>query len=202
MNILVIIPVTLNWEFLQECHEKKIKNAHTSDVNFAPEIIGNYRFNSMVNVKGICFKQDSVSILYKNVVNFYISYEFDTWSKDLSTDFKIGNCLLGALKLTKNAGPDKYKYSSSCIGFDSCLQFSWSDGSNGNNVIIFGVDNSNSFHVDGRNKHILVLGEGLTQGLDKAIIITEAKYPINFAESGKRFVLSLRHTGSNSFFIC
>ena len=29
--------------------------------------------------------------------------------------------------------------------------------------------------------------------------ITEDKYSINFTESGKRFVLSLHHNGSNSF---
>ena len=46
-------------------------------------------------------------------------------------------------------------------------------------------------HVDSRNKNILVLGEGPTQGLDNATITTEVKYPINFTESGKRFVLSL-----------
>ena len=51
--------------------------------------------------------------------------------------------------------------------------------------------NSSSVHVDSRNKNILVLGEGPTQGLDNATITTEVKYPINFTESGKRFVLSL-----------
>ena len=63
------------------------------------------------------------------------------------------------------------------------------DGSNGNNVIIFGLDNSYSVHIHGRNKNILVLGEGLTQGLEDATIIAEVKYRFNFTESGKIFVL-------------
>ena len=52
-------------------------------------------------------------------------------------------------------------------------------------------------HVDSRNKNILVLGEGPTQGLDNATITTEVKYPINFTESGKRFVLRRYYDGSS-----
>ena len=36
-------------------------------------------------------------------------------------------------------------------------------------------------HIDGRNKNILVLGEGPTQGLDNTTI-TEDKYLISFTE--------------------
>ena len=61
--------------------------------------------------------------------------------------------------LTKNADPDKYKYIKYGIGFDSCSQSPWSDGGDGKNVLIFGVDNSSSVHIDVRNKNILVLGE-------------------------------------------
>ena len=55
---------------------------------------------------------------------------------------------------------------------------------------------SSSVHIDNKNKDILILGEGPTQGLDDT---AEAKYPINFPQSGKRFVLSLHYNGSNSF---
>ena len=77
------------------------------------------------------FKQNSVPFLYKNIVNLYITYKLNTWSKDLITDFTLGNCLLAVVKLTKNADPDKYKYSSYNIRFDSCSQFSWTDGGEG-----------------------------------------------------------------------
>ena len=53
--------------------------------------------------------------------------------------------------------------------------------------------------IDGRIKNILIFGEGQTQGLEDATITAEAKYPINFRELGKRFVLSLHYNGSNSF---
>ena len=42
-------------------------------------------------------------------------------------------------------------------------------------------------------------GEELTKGLDNATITAEAKYAINFAESGKRFVLSWHYNENNSF---
>ena len=66
--------------------------------------------------------------------------------------FYIGYCLFGAVKLTMNADPDKYKCSGYGLGFDSRSQFSWTDESMGRNVIIFGVDNRSSVHIDGRNK--------------------------------------------------
>ena len=73
-----------------------------------------------------------------------ISYELDTWSNDLNTDFTLGNCLFGAVKLTKNPNRDKYKRSGYGVGFDSRSKFSWTDGSMGKNVIISGVHNSSS----------------------------------------------------------
>ena len=60
----------------------------------------------------------------------------------------------------------------------------------GKNIIIFGVDMSPSAHIDGRNKNILVLGQGPKQDLNNATPTAEAEYPINLIESGKGFVLS------------
>ena len=98
--------------------EETIKNPHTSDITFSPELTDNLSRISRVKFKGIFLKQDSVSFLHKKVVNSYISYTLDTWSKDLNTNFTLGNCLLGAIKLTKNADLDKY--SGYGIGFDFC----------------------------------------------------------------------------------
>ena len=112
--------------------------------------------------KEICLKQKSVSFRYKIVINSYISYTLDKWSKDLDTDFTLSNCLFGAVKLTKNADPEKYEYSGYGIGFDSCSKLSLTDGSNGKNVIIFRVDDSCSVDIDSRNRSVLLLGEGST----------------------------------------
>ena len=56
-----------------------------------------------------------------------------------------------------------------------------------------------SVHIENKNKDILILGEGPTQVLDDTTLTTESKYRINFAQSGKRFVLSLHYNRSNSF---
>ena len=49
------------------------------------------------------------------------------------------------------------------------------------------------------NTDILILGEGPTQGSDDTALTAEAKYPINFTQLNKRFVLSLHYHGSSSF---
>ena len=46
-------------------------------------------------------------------------------------------------------------------------------------------------HVDNKGKYFLILGEEPTQGLDDTTLTAKAKYPTNFTQSGKRFVLSL-----------
>ena len=87
------------------------------------------------------------------------------------------------MKLPKNFGPVKHGYSGYGFGFDTCSQFSWTNGELGKNVVIFGVDNSSSMYVDNRKRDIIVLGKGPTDGLDDTKITTEA---INFMRSGRK----------------
>ena len=135
---------------------------------------------------------------YLDAVNVYACYELGWWSRDLDTDFTLGNCLFGSVKLTKNANPDKYKYSDYGIGFDSRSEYLLSDGSYGKSVITFGADMISSVHVCYKGKDILILGEGPTLELDYATLTAEAKYSINFIKSNERFVLSLHCNGNNS----
>ena len=100
--------------------------------------------------------------------------------KNLNTDFTVRNSLFGSVKPTKNADPDKYKYSSFGIGFDSCLESSFTDPSVRSNAIIFGTDMSSSVHIDNKNKDILQI------------------YHVNFTQPRKRFLLSLCYNGNNS----
>ena len=102
-------------------------------------------------------------------------------------------------KSTKNADLDWYKYSGFGIGFDSRSGFLFTDGSMGKNVIIFGTDMSWSMHIDNKGKNISIFGKQTTQGLDGITFTAEGKYPINFTQFGKRFVLSLHYNVSNSF---
>ena len=58
---------------------------------------------------------------------------------------------------------------------------------------------SSSVHIDNKGRDTLILGEGPTQGLDDTTLTAEAKDAINFTQLRKRFVLSVRYNGSNSF---
>ena len=147
--------------------------------------------------KGSCLKQENTAPSTPNsVVNLFIVSELDRWSGDTNTDFTLKDCLFGVVKLTKNADPDKYRYSGYGIGFDSRSEFLFTDGKN---AIIFGVDMSSSVHVDNKGKYISILGEVSTQGLDYTTLTAEAKYSINFSRSQIKFCLSLHYNGSNSF---
>ena len=56
----------------------------------------------------------------------------------------LGNCLFGAVSLTKNADIYQYKYSGNGIRFDRHGRFSFPVTGIGRNVIIFVVDMSSS----------------------------------------------------------
>ena len=96
----------------------------------------------------------------KKQLIYRFSYNLEEWSKDLDTDFALGHFLFRAVELTKTVDQDKYEYSGYRIGFDSYSRFSWADGNNLENVIVFRVDNNCFVYINDGNKNILVLGEG------------------------------------------
>ena len=55
-----------------------------------------------------------------------------------------------------------------------------------------------SVHIDYKNKDIVILGKGQTQGLRNTTLTEEAIYSINFTQPNKRSVLSLHYTVRNS----
>ena len=86
---------------------------------------------------------------------------------------------------------EKYKYSEYGIEFDSRSEFSFTDGSFGKNVIVFGAAMTSSVHIDNNEKDILILGRGPAQGLDDTTLTAEAIYLINFSQPNKIFVFVL-----------
>ena len=58
---------------------------------------------------------------------------------------------------------------------------------------------SSYVHIDDNGKVILIFVERLTKGLDDTALTSETIYPLNFAQSRKRFVLSIHFNGSNNF---
>ena len=95
--------------------------------------------------------------------------------------------LFGAVTLTKNVDIDAYKYSGYGFGFDRKREFSFGNGF-GRNAIIFAVDMSSSVHIDNKNKDILILGEGPTQGLDGTTLTTEKNIQLILLKTIRSFV--------------
>ena len=100
--------------------EENIENITKSESNFAPTLVDHHVLPD-INFNGKCLINNSQ--FSKKVINIYISYTLSTWLRNLITDFTLKNCLFGSVKVTKNADPDKYKYSSYNKGFDSCSEF-------------------------------------------------------------------------------
>ena len=104
----------------------------------------------------------------------------------------------GAVKLTKNADIDKYKFFGYGIRFDGEGTFSFCCGGFGCNVTIFGVDVSSS-HADNKKKYLSILGEGPMQGLDGTTLTAQKMYLINFTKSRDKFCLSLHCNRANIY---
>ena len=90
--------------------DEYIENITKSDSNFAPTFVDHHLLSDR-NFNGHCLINNNISIPEK-VINLYISYTISPWLRYLNTDFTLNNCLFGSVKLTNNADPDKYKYSS------------------------------------------------------------------------------------------
>ena len=120
-------------------------------------------------------------------------------SSSFDDDLTLKNSLFGAVKLTKNAGINKYRYSGCGTGFDRKGSFSFPCSRFSQNVIIFGTDMSSSVHIDNKGKDVLIIGFGPTQGLGEHSLTAEKMYSINFTVTRKKFCLSLHYNGANSY---
>ena len=87
-------------------------------------------------------------------------------------------------------------YSGYRITFDSVGSWSF-DNDIARNVIIFGVDNSSSFHADNQKNNFLVLGEGPTLGINGTFGSPEKKFSITF--SNTKFCLSFHYNADNTY---
>ena len=100
-----------------------------------------------------CIIKNNIPIPEK-VINLHIADTLSPQLRNLNTDFTLGNCLFGSVKLTKNADLDKYKYSGYSTELDSGSEFSLPVSSIRKNVIAFGADVSSSVHIDNKGKYI------------------------------------------------
>ena len=169
----------------------------TSDNSLTP-LIDYYGSKVRVKFNKGCLKQsNNLTYDYGSRVNIYIVYELGASSSN-DSDPTLKNCLFGAVTLTKNTDIEKYGYSGFGIGFDRRSSFTFPGGGFGPNVLIFGVDMNSSAHIDDKQKDILLLGKGPTQGLEHTLTV-EKMYFINFTVTNEKFCLSLHYNGANSY---
>ena len=105
---------------------------------------------------------------------FYIIY-----SRDLSTDFTLKDCLFVAVKQPSNVDHDKYSYFRYGTGFGFRSLFLVSNLNFCKSLFISGVNNSYPTHTDNIKEDILVLAEGPTQRLDNTATTADANNYIN-----------------------
>ena len=132
--------------------DEKINSIKKSDYRPTPQLDYYNKIKIQVKFIGGCLKQGRPTLLHGGIVNVYIVYEI-TDNFNISSYPTLENCLLGAVKLTKNADIDNYGYSNHGIGFDRDGFFSHYSGGTGRNVIIIGVDMSSSTKIDNRKKN-------------------------------------------------
>ena len=145
-------------------------------------------------------------VINTNVINIYCVYKLDPIASNRDAIFTIQNALFGAIQITKNTDTSKYNYKGYGICFDEGCQFGhtiteggFSHTTNARNVLLFGADMSFSVHATNRANHIYVMGKELIQGINGTTIYAEKNFYRNFADPGKKFVLSLHYNGNDSY---
>ena len=194
---------TINGEAIHACILTAIHNDNNNidlfsvnNSNNNSSTLLNKNNGSGVTFNGSYMKQNKLGYAHGKIVNLYIVQELKNRRID-NPDFTVQNGLFGALKITKNANTSHYKYEGYEICFDGESSFSFGDRIGAKNVIIFGVNTSNSSHSI--NKTIYVLGKDFVQGINNTTIYAEKIYKTNFTEQSEKFVLSLYYNDDNSY---
>ena len=88
-------------------------------------------------------------------------------------------------------------YSGYRIKFDSAGSWIFNNDTT-RNTINFGNDDNSSSHADNRKNNFLLLGEGITFGINGSCGSPEKKFSINFSKSNTNVCLSLDFNADNS----
>ena len=97
--------------------------------------------------------------------------------------------MFGAANIIKKSDKEKYVYSNHGIEFDR--KGEWSFGNDyAKNVVVFEVDNILSSHTDNLKNDFIILGDGLTFGINERFGASEKK--IKFSKAKTNFCLNLQ----------
>ena len=103
------------------------------------------------------------------------------------------------MEITKYTDTSKYNYKGYGICFDEGGIFSKGNINNGKNVIIFGVHESSLVHANNKANNIYVMGDLFVHRINDTTLYAEKIYSQKFAQSSKKFVLSLHYNGDDSY---
>ena len=121
---------TLNSCWITKWKSKRLSNesleAVSASGNTLNPIINYYGDKVRLKFTGSALQQKRVTYNHKNVVNLYVVYEITSFHS-IDNYPTLINALFGAVKLTKSADIDKYKYSGYGIGFDGSGYYSISN---------------------------------------------------------------------------
>ena len=153
-NYLIFQPVFKYFQIFKSKSKRflevSIITPATSGNSFAPKLTYIPNFKIAVKFEENCQKQAKAFFTHRNVVIILLLMNYVL--RVLKTNFTWKDYLFGAVKLTKNADPNKCSYSGYGIGFDSRSLFLKFNSDFGKNVNIFGVGNSSSKHTDNNKK--------------------------------------------------
>ena len=151
---------------------------------------------------GIKFDKGPLTVERNNhftkIVNVYIVYDLDVWSRKPANNSKFKNCLFGATYIVQSSDKETYVYSEYGVTFYNTGSWSF-DNEFARNVVIFGVDDSLSSHSDNSRNNFLILREGPTYGINGSFGSAEKKFNINFTKVNTKLCLSLHYYADNSY---
>ena len=84
--------------------EERLDSITASNYKITPEL-SFYGTKLRVEFNGSCLKQDKITLNHGTIVNIYIAFEISK-NYNIGSYPTLGNCLFGAVSLTKNADID------------------------------------------------------------------------------------------------
>ena len=77
---------------------EKITPPFTASKNLSPKLVWMNNSRRRLDFKESCLEEDEVTFTPNSVVNLFIAYKLDKWSKDLNADFTLKDVYLELLK--------------------------------------------------------------------------------------------------------
>ena len=143
-----------------------------------------------INFRNGVLAQEKISYTHNHIVNLYIIYSMSYMTCKCGPD-TIGQCLFGATDYNKK------NWSGYGVAFGKQYYLHKDSGKNANNLIILGVDLSDSSDEETKKNNILILGKDSIQ-INNTTIQAKNELKTNCTVPPK-FILSVHYNGDDSY---